>query len=359
MTWTVDGIEFSYRRTMTVTTRPTATLTNYPLNIPIAADSIIGARCRSDMRDLRFTLADGTLLSAHQRTGLVTGGAATGRFFINIPSIISSGDTAMYCYYGVADANAQAIQTAAYNANFKAVWPLDEASGSLADVTANGNTLTAYNTPTYQAAGQLDYGVSLAAASSEYLEMAAAIVTAAPLTIEAWFKPVSITADYVLAQIACKTSASPYNYNYLGAIGATDPSCIWANSRTGVSAQSWSKKGNYTTGWNHAAGAWASATSRIAYLNGVAGTEETTSRVPANLGITSLGVLHYYTTTEIKAAYFNGVLDEVRISNVARAAEWIAYDYTSQSASVLTWGAEETPGGAANRRRRALVAMAA
>jgi len=41
-------------------------------------------------------------------------------------------------------------------------------------------------------------------------------------------------------------------------------------------------------------------------------------------------------------SYFNGSIDEVRISNVARSAAWIKATYYSLNNSLLTYGAEET-----------------
>jgi hypothetical protein len=41
--------------------------------------------------------------------------------------------------------------------------------------------------------------------------------------------------------------------------------------------------------------------------------------------------------------YWNGMIDEVRLSNVARSADWIATDYANQNApsTFHTLGAEE------------------
>jgi hypothetical protein len=45
--------------------------------------------------------------------------------------------------------------------------------------------------------------------------------------------------------------------------------------------------------------------------------------------------------------YFDGIIDEVRISSVARSAEWIAYEYANMNPADggLTWGAEALTGG--------------
>jgi len=39
--------------------------------------------------------------------------------------------------------------------------------------------------------------------------------------------------------------------------------------------------------------------------------------------------------------YFNGLLDEVRISSVARSSAWIKASYNSGNNSLVSYGAEE------------------
>ena len=67
--------------------------------------------------------------------------------------------------------------------------------------------------------------------------------------------------------------------------------------------------------WQQVGGVWASDTSRIAYLDGNGGTENTTSRVPSSLDKTSIGVLTNDTTQP-----FDGEIAEAGIWNVALTA---------------------------------------
>ena len=47
-----------------------------------------------------------------------------------------------------------------------------------------------------------------------------------------------------------------------------------------------------------------------------------------------------------------GIIDEVRVSDIARSSEWIEATYLSGSDSYITWGAEETEEEEAPTRRR-------
>ena len=65
---------------------PTADLVDFPVKIPIVAGSpasvAIGAHCRADGFDLRFTALDGTTLLSYERESFaVVAGEASGIFW--------------------------------------------------------------------------------------------------------------------------------------------------------------------------------------------------------------------------------------------------------------------------------------
>ncbi len=124
---------------------------------------------------------------------------------------------------------------------------------------------------------------SFTQASGEYGEYAGAVLTAAPITMACWFFSLSTTLTQFLISIGNSGSSAKFALSASGATGG-DPiqafaSGVNANSATGYSANT----------WNHAAAIFESTTSRYAALNGVLGTQSTTSTTPGGLSRTAVG----------------------------------------------------------------------
>ena len=83
--------------------------------------------------------------------------------------------------------------SAVWDANYKGVWHLPNGTSlSLLDSTSNANDLSNQGSAT-AAAGKINGAVALDG-SSQFLNKTAALVTAAPLTIEAWVYPTNVSA---------------------------------------------------------------------------------------------------------------------------------------------------------------------
>jgi hypothetical protein len=117
---------------------------------------------------------------------------------------------------------------------------------------------------------------TFAAASSQYLIAASAAVSAEPFSMACWFKPVNATtSQYTLMSFG--TNGGTLRH-MLVAGDTVNPVAVTFSVDGGGPASSVTT-GQYTAGaWHHAGGVWASSASRIAYLNGVAATEDTTSK---------------------------------------------------------------------------------
>lgn len=146
--------------------------------------------------------------------------------------------------------------------------------------------------------------------AAAYLAGAAAL-TAAPVTLACWSRLTAIgTSDRVL--MAIKDASEAHNRNTFR---------LWMQSNESLAASTGSPSGVSTSNtgagivapaiWNHCAAVFASATSRIAYLNGSAAAEETTSRVPADIDATQIGMV---TDTSAPSRFWDG--------DIAYAAIW-------------------------------------
>lgn len=116
-------------------------------------------------------------------------------------------------------------------------------------------------------------------AATQYLKVDASAVAADPMTLACFFNTDDLTINQDLMVVGVSGSISNRNCRILRCAGAiaNDPVRASSGSNTGSSVSD--SNGIVANQWMHAAGVFASTSSRIAYLNGVAGAEETTSRV--------------------------------------------------------------------------------
>jgi hypothetical protein len=86
--------------------------------------------------------------------------------------------------------NSYRFASPSIKSKFVAVWELDETSGTtFADATGNGNTMTSHNSPTVGATGKIGKCVTLASASSKYLDCPYnAAFNSASYSVIAWIK---------------------------------------------------------------------------------------------------------------------------------------------------------------------------
>ena len=151
-----------------------------------------------------------------------------------------------------------------------------------------------------------------------------AVVTAAPLTMFAWFNPSEIPSNdwaTIMAIMREPPSFGGYEYFALMLSGLVSGTKVEAARRTVSNffqrskAQSASSYSLDT--WQSAAAVFASATSAKAYLNGVPGTEDTTSIIPLVLEQTYIGAQTTVYTTDHVYAYNNGCLAYCAIWDIA------------------------------------------
>jgi hypothetical protein len=150
-------------------------------------------------------------------------------------------------------------------------------------------------------------------ANTEYFTSDTTPVTAAPFTVAAWFYPADATNYKTICYIGDKDVADHYFLLQLGGTGAVK---VRATARGNVS-QTATSTANYSASvWQHAAAVFASATSRTAYLDGVAGTENTVSQTPSGCDRIAIGGNRDSTPDD----YFGGRIAELGIWNVALTA---------------------------------------
>lgn len=168
-------------------------------------------------------------------------------------------------------------------------------------------------------------------ATTEYLAKATAPVTAAPLTLAAWVYPLDITTLQVVMSLQDDGGSSADAFVLrLNGNAAGDKAVAYAfeNGTSGNTGSS-SAGAFVANSWQHVAGVYTSATERLVYLGGVAGTADTSSRTPGAIVKTLIGIWS-------RSAGTNGAN-----TRIAFAAIWNAA-LTSQEILSLSNGAHPT-----------------
>lgn len=150
----------------------------------------------------------------------------------------------------------------------------------------------------------------------DYLENTSPLAKAVPLTFACWVNPdAGLTGDGYMS-----TGKSGPNQQFfsLHAIGAGN---VVAQTSSSLGSGASTTSGSVSRGeWNHAAAVFASSASRIAYLNGIAATENTTNITP--VGIDLLRIASHASSLSIFFP-FDGLLAECAIWDVALTPEEI------------------------------------
>lgn len=304
-------------------TKVPSTLTNFPVLI-----GYTDARLKTTGNSGHVASANGydirpysdTALTSALTYELVSYNASTGQveMYVLISSLSSASDTNIYLGYGDTTLTTDGSSNTTWNSNFKAVYHFGtDTTLGLADSTSNGNTLTNVNTATHGAGAVVGGSASLAGASTQYFTTAAAPVAVLPATITVLFNVTTATQNSPLVQIS-QTAANVIAYQ----LGIRTTLVLRTTQNTGTATDT----ATFTTGsWNYGASRFVTTTDRNVKLNNNTNVQNTASAadvVPVKM---SIGVFNTNTVT----FPFDGKIDEVRVSNVDRGADWVTAEYNN------------------------------
>lgn len=330
---------WQYRKKITIdATKIDSNLNDFPVLVKLTSSNFDFSKARSDGHDIRFAQSDGTILLKYERERHDSTNQKA-EYWVKASSVSSISNTEFYMYYGNGGASDGADPINVWDSNFKAVWHLNEDSGTRSDATTNGVYLTDNNT-VGSGTGKIANGGDFEATNSEYLSHSIFLDTfPAGATFEAWIKPETVSRTQAVIQ---KTNVPLEDRMKLIANSNNTIACLAEGQNAGtVMIES---SNTVTTGtWYYIAGTWAADDYPKVYLNTDVNTASTT--VPQIQNGTwkdfTIGVA-FSEPSETPAYYFDGVIDEARVSNTARSAAWLKASYNSGNNSLLTFGGEES-----------------
>jgi len=274
--------------------------------------------------DLRFANAGRTELLNHEIEEWDTNGEST--VWVQLPRL-PPGGTSIWAYWGEPGVSAPASTTngAVWSAGYRGVWHLKEeqagtsANGLYVDSTANDNDGNDRVSHTDQG-GVINGGQRFD--GNDYVDCGNAagmnFNTATAITVSAWIKSAA--------------GANGHIVNTGGGWGESGYSMWWYNGRIRVEMN---PSGGYYDNtapsageWHHLAVTWDDAGDNVwrTYIDGAQAPTTRSFNGP-------IGANHHNLNIGRNASrghYFNGHIDEVRLSDKARSADWIRASYSNQ-----------------------------
>lgn len=329
-TWWNSG--WNYRKRLIFdNSGQTENLANFTVLVKLTPARFTYAHCETDGSDIRFVDAnESTPLSYHFEKWTYNG---TSWIWVEVPQIDgnSSADY-IWLYYGNSAATDAQDEAGTYDANFMAVWHLHDDfldSANNNDGTNHGST----NTTAKIADGQDFNG------TSDYVDISGVEtnISVSMGTIDAW---INMTSSMVSDGQARGVVEIGYtiNNNNLIALRKTVGDVLHMRYRvadTNYNAAIPDISGFADT-WKHIVGVW-NATYVLVYEDGALKDTVNRSASPnitlSNLDQASIGADAMVAIDQ----FFEGAIDEVRISDVARSADWIKAQYLSMTDAFVTF----------------------
>jgi hypothetical protein len=244
-----------------------------------------------------------------------SGSSGTGELWFRAPQLDAGKDVSFYVYFGGTGTDSN--DSAVWSNGYKGVWHMQS---SASDSSGNGNSGAVSGSGASFVTGIV--GNSFTTTGAAYIDVttSSSLDLSGGLTLSAWFR--SSTNLSGMTVMSKRSAILPLGYNMtvdtLNDILEVSTGLIQSPGAAALSA------GELTATFYYYA-ATISGTTAALYLNGV---NRTTDATVDSLGIsgTNLNIGRMTDGT----GYFNGALDEVRISSVARSAPWVTTEYNNQ-----------------------------
>lgn len=333
---------YSYRRAITLDHNrvPNTDQINFPVLVsgvyPSLATVANGGRVQSQNGfDILFT-SDSTgsnplnfeLESYNGTTGAIA-------FWVRVPVLSHTADSLIYMFYGKGGvASFQGNRSSTWDSNYVAVYHLADsaASNAVSDSTSNGNSAAAQAfTNTKTTLGRIA-GAQTLNGANDFINATnnSSLAITGNVTIEAWVKANAMPSLGNQAYIAGK-GYNGSNEGYFLRLETNNSGTSFVQAGTfafPASYQAQVQVSGFAGAWHHVVGSFNGTWS--VYVDGVrTGSSQTLG--PLHTG--EPAVLGARGANGSRVSFLNGVIDEVRISNAARSADWVVSSFNSQSRS--------------------------
>ncbi|MBE3123082.1 MAG: DUF2341 domain-containing protein, partial [Thermoplasmata archaeon] len=336
---------WSCRKMITIDyTKVTGPLTNFPVLINLT-DSDLKTKAQSNGYDIVFTNKIGIKLNHEIERYRNSDGRLIA--WVNVTALSNTGNTILYMYYNNTISGNQQNPSGVWDSNYVMVQHLEESSGVITDSTSFHSNGTEYVSPdtNLNVTGKIDGAIHFDGTDDYVTFGQPSRLNFQPninnFTVSFWVKTTD-TSGAFLSKAGTASTRQYYLYTdtvnngLSGIIGGTTISTnkqvnngIWHH----IVGVNYNMSGNNTRRFRY-------------YIDGTADSAIIAPGAITNSFDVLIGARRGSSNSDY-AANLDGVLDEVRVSNIARNAAWIATEYNNQVNPSLfyTVGPEEPKPG--------------
>ncbi|MFA5103131.1 MAG: DUF2341 domain-containing protein, partial [Candidatus Thermoplasmatota archaeon] len=297
---------------------------NFPLLVKTSPGDPIQEQAQADGDDIVFTDYLGNQLS-HE---IEHYDGTTGELivWVNIPVLSSTELTILYLYYGNPSCGSQQNPAGTWNTNYLMVQHLHETTGTHYDATVNNNDGTPVGGVLQNTSGAINGGDAFDGVD-DYIDLAGTTqLNTRDVTVSAWMRTIKDTTDM---RIVVGGATYTYKWHLImddGHLMMTNNTVAGANLRStqlfndGV--------------WHYVVG------TRNPLRLYVDGQMVSAQPIDESWSLDGGAKIAAKSSTQY---FFNGSIDEVRVSQVVRSADWVATEYRNQRDPLLfsSIGSEE------------------
>lgn len=331
---------WSAHRTLTLNNLGREQLDQFPVLVVLTPSSFDYGIARPDGADLRFTDSSGALL-AHEIETFVVDGTST--VWVSVSQVDANSTTNISMYYGNAAATDVQDAAAVWQNGYVGVWHMADANvaSGIKDSTSGahhgvvGGGLSNIDQIPGQVGGSFNFN-----GTSEYIEIPAhPELSLTDITLEAW---ALVPGPGPMGNRAIIEHGPAFTASWYGMWTVTDGmdwQFRWNDGNDPDAAILFETPIELDT-FRYIVGVHdATAQTATTYHNGAY--DHMFSEVLAR--VSAPGPMRFASRLN-DSEYFPGQLDELRISEVTRSADWIAAQYQSMTDGMITFGPEDSDG---------------
>ena len=318
-------------------------LIDFPVLVVLNSSKIDYSNFKVDGSDIRFIDAgDATTALPYEIESWISGG--TSYIWVRTPRINgASGSDHIWLYFGNPGATSGENPSAVWNDRYVGVWHLNAA---YTDSSQYGNHGTTSNGPGNVTGPIADAG-SFDGANS-YVEIADSfsLDITGSLTLEAWIKKENIAGDRIIVSKYNKGfSARSYDLGF-------DRGGHFGQSYVTVSSDGVLNNGGILEStsaiandeWHHVTGVYDNSNLKLyMFLDGILDSEKTSNQPSILLSDETvlIGAMWDGVVMNVND-FWHGDIDEVRISDTPRSADWLAAQYLAMTDSFITFSSVDS-----------------
>lgn len=310
-------------------------LENFTVLVNIS--SSVTSLCQSDGEDIRFiatsmTGTDNVTELPYEIENWDSGGYAHVWMRIRNTTILEDTDTTFLMYYGNAVASDNQHPQETWDDNYTGVWHMNSSD----DSTSNNNDAIDHNGVTNVSYGIAGHAKDFEKDDAEYMNVSYdASLDTNNYTIEAWMKMETEQAPQGIVSKA----PTKYNYEILMYDGYTFIGTNNDIAQTGTDTVNGTNNWYYLAGNRHMNATDTPDGLMEMYVNGT----ELANDASMTDGDQTAADDIWFGSRNGGSNPFDGLIDEIRISNIARNASWLSATFNTifNSSSFISFGAEE------------------